>query len=183
MLVRRIPQRLVRRIPQRPVRRIPQRYRVRPSKLLEASRCPRPYSATTSIPCRSEPLSQSKQETFKSEAHRPEPPVAPPTTVVPLHLRPFDGHDDVLSPVAKLASVERRIGYQFSDKLLGITALNASNGSFKFNLAGTERSVDSFKRLALLGDRILNSALCQSWYESGQSTSKSISHLLNGVPY
>lgn len=75
-----------------------------------------------------------------------------------------DRNHDLLLAVAELAHLEQRIGYTFKDKLLGISAFKISAAPVKFK--SMRVPLEDWKRLALLGDRVLYLALCQVWFES-----------------
>lgn len=59
------------------------------------------------------------------------------------------------------------IGYTFNDHLILWEALNAAGSNIMG--AGGRVFLDGNKRLALLGDSILKSALLDNWYITGQT--------------
>lgn len=60
--------------------------------------------------------------------------------------------------------VERIIGYSFTDPLILWEALQAAGSGV--TSAGTRRFADGNKRLAVLGDTILELVLVEEWYDS-----------------
>lgn len=74
---------------------------------------------------------------------------------------------DLLFAVGELAYLEQRTGCTFKDKLLGISALKISAAPVIFKTMDVPLEV--WRRLALLGDRVLYLALCEVWFESGRS--------------
>ncbi len=97
--------------------------------------------------------------------------VQPTTPELPHNLHQTNGEFDLLSVAAELGSLEYRIGYRFTDKMLGMTVLSA-NAVNKLSFEGTLRPIESNRRLALLGDRVLGLLQCRIWYESGETRSK-----------
>ncbi len=83
---------------------------------------------------------------------------------------PPKNYHDVLSAAANVGAIEERLGYRFKDRLLGIEALKNSEVTYPMYFNGQICKVEKNNRLALLGDRILTSVLCDMWYDSGQST-------------
>lgn len=86
-------------------------------------------------------------------------------------LRPDRSHD-LLVAVAELGALEQRIGYRFNDKLLGLSAFKTSPPDNPVKFQSLSASFQDWKRLALLGDRALDLALCHTWYQSGNSRCK-----------
>lgn len=97
----------------------------------------------------------------------------PPDQLFPIPaaetLRPDRRSHDLLVAVAELGALEQRIGYRFNDKLLGISAFKISSEKYPVKSQSIIVPLDDSRRLALLGDRVLDLALCQAWYESGRS--------------
>lgn len=60
--------------------------------------------------------------------------------------------------------VETIIGYNFSDPLILLEALQAAGSTVRS--AGTRHFPDGNKRLAVLGDTILKLVLVSEWYDS-----------------
>ncbi|KAL8769521.1 MAG: hypothetical protein Q9209_004582 [Squamulea sp. 1 TL-2023] len=65
-----------------------------------------------------------------------------------------------------VAGVEAIIGYTFNDKFLLWEALQAAGSNV--SIAGTRTITDGNKRLAVVGDKILELVLAERWYGSGQ---------------
>ncbi|KAH6615082.1 hypothetical protein C7974DRAFT_58799 [Boeremia exigua] len=74
----------------------------------------------------------------------------------------------ILSAATELGVLEERIGYKFENKLLGIAAFKTHN-STKLDLDGKKTFFEDQKRLALLGDEVLDLAICRTWYYSRRS--------------
>jgi hypothetical protein len=91
-----------------------------------------------------------------------------PTGIQSSHWSLPKGHYDLLHAVARLGAAEERLGYTFRDKFLGLTAIKPDGYSLTVSFEGRSWPLPGHKRLALLGDRALDLALCQTWYESGQ---------------
>lgn len=83
--------------------------------------------------------------------------------------RLLNGDINVLEAVARLGVLEKRIGYRFHDKLLGLAAFRVVGDLVALSFEGVQTPTKDYKRLALLGDRVLDMALCRMWYESGQT--------------
>ena len=66
----------------------------------------------------------------------------------------------------KIRGVEATIGYDFTDPLILWEALQAAGSGIRF--AGTRHFPDGNKRLAVLGDTILQLVLVQDWYDSAE---------------
>ncbi len=66
-----------------------------------------------------------------------------------------------------IREVENTIGYNFTDHLIVWEAMQAA-GSGVF-LVGNRRIPDGNKRLAVLGDTILQLALLEEWYSGGEA--------------
>ncbi len=68
---------------------------------------------------------------------------------------------------SKVQAAMTIIGYTFNDPLIVWEALNAAGSNVM--RAGGRVFLDGNKRLALLGDSILKSALLDDWYIIGQT--------------
>jgi hypothetical protein len=79
----------------------------------------------------------------------------------------------------RLRALEKCIGYIFNDKLLAFMSLSPSD--YKVvgfgELPTLYLEVHDHRRLALLGDRALDLALCQTWYETGRVRRRCCYHL------
>ncbi|KAF2749812.1 ribonuclease III [Sporormia fimetaria CBS 119925] len=78
-------------------------------------------------------------------------------------------HHDLFTAARSLHYLERRLGYTFRNKLLGIECLKVSSKDHHLYFNGTVHPISHNKRLALLGDRALSMALCELWYMSGNA--------------
>ncbi|KAL2040771.1 hypothetical protein N7G274_006229 [Stereocaulon virgatum] len=63
---------------------------------------------------------------------------------------------------SKIRGVENIIGYKFNDPLILWEALQPAGSGVTF--AGSRRFLEGNKRLAMLGDAVLNVALLDDWY-------------------
>jgi phage gp37-like protein len=115
---------------------------------------------------------------------------ASPIAVSAQHLtgsvqRSSNGSHDLLVAVAELGALEQRIGYRFNDKLLGVSAFKTSSDDTPVKFNSTRVPMEDWRRLALLGDRVLDLALCHTWYQSGQSrcTLHCSNHILRSLQY
>lgn len=69
-------------------------------------------------------------------------------------------------------AVQDIIAYQFNDLSLLTEALQAPGSPIRY--AGTRAIPDGNKRLALLGDTVLELALLEHWYEGGSPRGTSL---------
>lgn len=76
---------------------------------------------------------------------------------------------DSSQAVARLSAVEKRLGYVFNDKSLGLNVIKHAGHDVIVTEEGRRLPFKGYKRLALLGDRVLKLVLCRTWYESAQS--------------
>jgi dsRNA-specific ribonuclease len=76
---------------------------------------------------------------------------------------------DLIDALAKVGALEERLGYTFNDRMIGVEALRTRGGAMPIRFKGVDRVILHNKRLALLGDRVLTMALCETWYKAGQS--------------
>lgn len=93
----------------------------------------------------------------------------PILAAAPLAAQGPDRYHDLLVAVAELVALEQRIGYTFDDKLLAISALRVSNAAVAVKSEVLKAPLEDWRRLALLGDRVLYLIVCQAWFESGRS--------------
>lgn len=66
-----------------------------------------------------------------------------------------------------LEAVQDIIGYQFNERLILWEAMQAAGSMVRS--AGDREFVDGNKRLAVIGDTVLQLVLAESWYGSGTS--------------
>ncbi|KAF1956143.1 hypothetical protein CC80DRAFT_69997 [Byssothecium circinans] len=83
-----------------------------------------------------------------------------------------DMYHSIFDVGARVSKVEDIIGYKFKNKILCIEAIKLSGMNVPVYFDGILWPVRQNKRLALMGDRTLNMALCEMWYESGNSNSQ-----------
>lgn len=84
-----------------------------------------------------------------------------------LHTSPPIVYHDLVDVAAKVGRVEERIGYNFKNKMLCIEALKLTSSAIPLYFGGKTYHVDRNNRMALLGDRILTLALCDTWFQTG----------------
>lgn len=70
----------------------------------------------------------------------------------------------------KVYTLQDIIEYNFNDPLLAAEALQLPGNGVSY--IGTRRLINGNKRLAVLGDVVLDMILCGKWYESGLSEGK-----------
>ncbi|KAG9186568.1 hypothetical protein G6011_09676 [Alternaria panax] len=79
-------------------------------------------------------------------------------------------YHDLLDAAARVGRIEERMGYTFKDKMLCIEALKLTSSVIPLYFKGAIHQVDRNNRLALLGDRVLGLALCEVWFQTGNTT-------------
>jgi hypothetical protein len=74
---------------------------------------------------------------------------------------------DLADAFGKVGVLEERIGYVFRDKMICVQALKTTREAWQMHFDGITYPVAQNNRLALVGDRALELALCQVWYQRG----------------
>jgi hypothetical protein len=80
---------------------------------------------------------------------------------------------DLLDAAARVGRIEECMRYTFRDKMLCIEALKVTSSVIPLYFKGMLHQVDKNNRMALLGDRVLGLALCEIWFQTGNTTSMS----------
>lgn len=75
-------------------------------------------------------------------------------------------YHDLLDAVARVGFVESCIGYNFANKIIAVEALKLTRASSPLYYNGVINPVGRNDRLALMGDRVLNLALCEIWFQT-----------------
>lgn len=83
-----------------------------------------------------------------------------------------EGNYDLIHAAAALSALEVRIGYSFSDKSLGMSAIKLHLEDEKLKTERATMSVGCYLDLALLGDKALELILCRTWYKTESTRSK-----------
>ena len=74
---------------------------------------------------------------------------------------------------ASISKAEHILQYHFRDRLILWEALQATGNNRTY--VGTRRFTDGNKRLALLGDTVMKTALLEDWYDGVGSRGKELS--------
>ena len=83
------------------------------------------------------------------------------------HHAPPPLYHDLIDCAAKVGALEVRLGYTFKNRMLGINALKNTADTHVLYFSGQIYDVSKNQRLALLGDRTMESIICEMWYKAG----------------
>ncbi|KAH8731155.1 hypothetical protein GQ44DRAFT_699433 [Phaeosphaeriaceae sp. PMI808] len=81
-------------------------------------------------------------------------------------------YHDLTDAFARVKFIETRLKYSFKNPMVCIEALKISGAAWPLYTSGTIHHVSRNNRLALLGDRVLNLAICETWFLTEHSTKK-----------
>ncbi|PSN72701.1 ribonuclease III [Corynespora cassiicola Philippines] len=79
-------------------------------------------------------------------------------------------YEDIFDVAKKVNKIEVTFGYTFNDKLLCASALKMSGSNCPLYFGGAIHPLTGNNRLALVGDRVLELALCEMWFKTDKDT-------------